>query len=239
MSKTYTCMQDAFIKNITLPLIIALTGIYLLIALTHSATASPIQELSSKILLQRAISADLAGRPQQARVIYDNIKDREISDIAAVPSAINLVAMGRLSDAQNTFTDISINGRQRDKDYAQLWLLWLTARQWSDTPISLQKELQRRVQSYTWQYPWEQDIAKLYMGEGSPEALLTAIDNWNTLDTIKKDAFTEGLFFAGGYLQYVKHAPQEAAALFNKNRTRLNKTSLEQPLIIQELLALK
>lgn len=227
------------IYNLSMMLFVSIAGIYLLLAPFHSVAASPVRPSPPTILLQQAMSEDHAGRPQQARAIYDSIKDSEKSGIEAVPSAINLAAIGRFADAQNAFTDISINGKPRDKDYAQLWLLWLTARQWSDTQISLQKELQRRVQSYTWQYPWEQDIARLYMGEGSPEALLAAINNWNTLDTIKKDAFTEGLFFAGGYLQYVKHVPEKAAELFNKNKTRLNKTSLEQPLIVQESLALK
>ena len=239
MSKIYIKKQNPFIIKIILSLIIAMGGIYLPIASSCSAAASSAQAPSPDILLQRAINADLAGRPQQARAIYDHINHSEMSGIASVSSAVNLVTLGRFSDAANAFTDISINGKKRDQDYAQLWLLWLTARQWPDTQLSLQKELQHRVQSYVWQYPWEQDIARLYAGEGSPEALLAAINNWNIPDSIKKDAFTEGLFFAGGYLQYVKHAPQEAAALFNKNRTRLNKTSLEQPLIVQEFSANK
>ncbi|WP_347254698.1 hypothetical protein [Leminorella grimontii] len=185
-----------------------------------------------------AINDDLSGRNKEARSIYDRLKISEMATVSAVPSAINYAALGQYDDAMKAFRMLSSSANARERDYARLWQLWLTAKQWKGTRAELTHNLKKQAVNYKWQLPYQQEIAQLYIGKGSEDSVFQSIENWNVEEAVKKDALTEATFFVGGYLQHVKQDIDRTRALFNANQSKLNSVSLERPFIDRECIAL-
>lgn len=83
-----------------------------------------------------------------------------------------------------------------------------------------------------------QSIAKLYVGQETIENVFNSVSTQGSDETLRKDALTEATFFAGGYLQNVKHDNAAALRLFNDNLNKLNSVSLERPFIDRECASL-
>lgn len=191
------------------------------------------QEMYSAVF-QQAISDDLAGYPQSARKAYDLLQDTEFSTKITIPSAVNLVALSQFDAAKKAFTEIAMGKNVQEAQYANLWLLWLTARTWSGSSATLQKYLSTSAMKYPPSSPCHQAITDLYAGNGSVEAVFSAVrTSHGTSPLQQKDALTEATFFTGSYLQYVQHNNKEALQLYKREQTLLNSTSLESPLINQ------
>lgn len=201
----------------------------------NKVTASVID---SKLVFDQALNDYFAGRYSDAQKGYNRLKDTDYHGVSAVPAAINAIAQTQYSDAQKSFAEIKKGSSQRDKEYAQLWNLWLTAKQWKGSNEELNKELKRQVESQTWHLPFEKSIAGLYAGRETVESVFDAVSALTADAALHQDALTEATFFAGGYLQNVKHDNAAAKQLFNDNLNKLNSVSLERPLIDRECAAL-
>ena len=179
-----------------------------------------------------AVANDLTGYPQVARKDYDLLKGTELETQSATPSAINLAVLNQFDAAKAAFGKIAAAKSTQEAQYANLWQLWLTARTWTGSPASLQKQLAKTAAKYHFTYPRYQAIANLYAGKGSPEAIFSAVKSMPEDSLLAKgDAYTEATFFTGSYLQYVAHNNNAALKLYEREQVHLNNTSLEKPLI--------
>lgn len=191
------------------------------------------QANDESVQFKQAIAFDLSGQPLLARRIYDQLKTPDLKSLAAVPSAINLAALGKYPESAAAFSAIEKSANLRDKEYAQLWSLWLTSRQWKGTPQALAQHNSQYVKTHNWHLPWEEMIAQLYAGKITEKELMASINKMMFKDANKKDALTEGIFFAEGYLQYIKHDPKQARDLFKQYQFALHSNSLERPLLLK------
>lgn len=179
-----------------------------------------------------AVANDLTGFPKVARQGYDALRGTELEAESATPSAINLVALNQFGAAKKAFGNIATVKKTQEEQYANLWQLWLTARTWTKSPAALQKQLTKDAAKYHFTYPRYQAIAALYAGKGTSDAIFTAVTSVPGASLLATgDAYTEATFFAGGYLQYVKHNNNAALQLYEREQIHLNNTSLEKPLI--------
>lgn len=216
--------------------VIALGGSVLTLPAMAQDKSRPITTLVSSAELQQqfeqAIADDLAGRPADARKIYDTLAGSVIRNQIAVPSAINLAALGKFDDAYRAFEKLTASLDTYEHDYACLWTLWLTARTAKDPSAKLNNSLSRMAGVIKLSAPWHQAIVNLYAGTGSVEAVFAAVAAMPGNDEQqRRNALTEATFFAGGYLQYVKHNGNAALQLYQREQNHLNSTSLELPLI--------
>lgn len=183
-------------------------------------------------LFQQAIADDLAGQNSEARKTYDALKGSDMSAQIAVPSAVNSVALGQFEAAKPAFDALATSPNTRERDYAHLWQLWLTARTYSGNPAPLKKELARQASGMNTRSPSQQALVRLYAGTGSTDAVFAAIAAMPGTDELqRRDALTEATFFIGGYLQYVARNNKAALELYEREQSQLNNTSLENPLI--------
>lgn len=192
----------------------------------------------NKAIFSQALADYFANRNNEAKIGYDRLKNTDYAAFSAVPIAMNLVALGQYSQAKKAFAELKRSENQRDKEYAQLWELWLTAKQWKGSDKDLKKELNRLVNAQIWHLPFEKSIAGLYAGRETVESVFDAVSAFNADAAQHQDALTEAIFFAGGYLQNVKHDNAAARQLFNDNLNKLNSVSLERPFIDRECAAL-
>ena len=198
-------------------------------AITVSA---PKTHQEREALFQRAVADDLAGRNAAARKAWDALKGSDMAAQIAVPSAVNLAALGQFDAANDAFDAISLGSDAREKDYARLWQLWLTARTYVGKPAGLKKELAILASGMNVRSPNQQAIIRLYSGQGSTEAVFAAIAALPGTDELRRrDALTEATFFTGSYLQFVTRNKKAALELYERELKQLNSTSLERPLI--------
>ncbi|MCK7230000.1 hypothetical protein L8P27_19540 [Enterobacter asburiae] len=197
-----------------------------------------VQDTDGTALFNQALDDYFSGRNHEAQLGFERLKKSRIAAVSAVPAAVNLVALGQYSDAQKAFADIKSNASVRDREYAQLWELWLTAKQWKGNDKALDKELKRLVYSQTWHLPYEKAIAGLYTGRETVDSVFSTVSAFNADPALQQDARAEATFFAGGYLQNVKHDSASAKQLFNDNLNKLNSVSLERPFIDRECASL-
>lgn len=203
---------------------------------TNTASMTYEQRMS---LFQQAVSNDLVGRHSEARKTYDELKNSDISQIIAVPSAVNLVALDRFSEAHRAFNALTKSQNARDRDYARLWLLWLTARRGTGNPHQLEKSLRDMAGGLQATALYQQEIINLYAGKGGVDAVFAAVSAMPDASEIQRtDALTEATFFTSGYLRYVKHDSSAAKDLLQKKSHQLSSVSLEIPLITREKAAL-
>lgn len=215
-----------------------LSGNYCLASVKAVDVAPSVKAINSKDIFNQAIDDYFAGRYTTAQAGYDRLKGTDYVALSAVPSAINFVAQDNFPEAKRIFSEIKASPNVRDREYAQLWELWLTAKQWSGSNKELNKELTRLVDSQTWHLPHEKALASLYAGRGTVDSVFSAVSAFDADAVQKQDAMTEATFFAGGYLQNVKHDNAAAKQLFNDNLNKLNSVSLERPLIDRDCAAL-
>lgn len=219
--------------------IIIATSYLALPAIANGAPASITQNLSAPAthqtrvaLFNQAIADDLSGHNQAARKVYDDLMGSDMSAEIAVPSAINLVALGKFDAADQAFNRLAASADARVSDYAHLWQLWLTARTHAGKPASLKKELAILTSGMNASSPSQQALVRLYAGKGSTDAVFAAIATMHGTDELqRRDALTEATFFTGGYLQYVTRDNKAAHELYEREQNQLNSTSLELPLI--------
>lgn len=217
---------------------LAVFGHYAMASEPTSDKKSVINVADNKAIFNQAINDYFSGRNSEAKKGYERLNDTDYAAISAVPAAVNLVAMGQYSQAQKAFMDIKSSSSVRDREYAQLWDLWLTVKQWKGSDKELNKELKRLVYSQTWHLPFEKSIAGLYAGRETVDSVFSAVSAFNADAAQQQDARAEATFFAGGYLQNVKHNSASAKQLFNDNLNKLNSVSLERPFIDRECASL-
>ncbi|WP_313080568.1 hypothetical protein [Atlantibacter sp.] len=194
--------------------------------------------IDGKALFEQAVNDYFSGRYKEAKLEFNQLRKTDYAGVSAVPAAVNLVAMGQNANAQKAFSRIKKSTNVREKQYAQLWELWLTAKQWRGNDKDLNKKLIRLVNSQNWQPSYMQAIARLYAGQETIDSVFNSISSQGLDEALRKDALTEATFFAGGYLQNVKHDNAAARQLFNGNLNKLNSVSLERPFIDRECAAL-
>lgn len=203
---------------------------------TNTASMTHEQRMS---LFQQAVSNDLVGQHAEARKIYDALKNSDISANIAVPSAVNLVALDRFSEARRAFNALAKSANTRDRDYARLWQLWLTARRGTANPQQLEKSLRAMAGGLQATASYQQEIINLYAGKSSVDAVFAAVSAMPDASELQRtDALTEATFFTSGYLRYVKHDSPAAKDLLQKKSHQLSSVSLEIPLITREKAAL-
>ncbi len=201
-------------------------------------SASTTVVVESKTTFEHAVDDYFAGRYGEAKKAFDKLRKTDYASVSAVPAAVNLAAMGNYSSAQKAFSRLTKSANVREKEYAQLWQLWLTAKKWRGSNKELNKKLERLVNAQDWQPSYMKNIAKLYAGQETIESVFNSISTQVLDEALRKDALTEATFFAGGYLQNVKHDNAAAMQLFNGNLNKLNSVSLERPFIDRECAAL-
>lgn len=199
---------------------------------SHAADSAPKAHEARVALFQQAVADDLTGKNSSARGAWDALKDTDVAEQSAVPSAINLVALGQFDAAEKAFDALAVNHDARVSDYARLWQLWLTARTHTGTSTSLKKTLARMASPMNVSSSSQQALVRLYAGKGSIDAAFAAIAAMPGTDELqRRDALTEITFFTGGYLQYVARDNKAALQLYEREQNQLNSTSLETPLI--------
>lgn len=217
---------------------LVMLGNYAMASDYTSSKTPEMQIIDTKSVFSQAVNNYFSGRNREALERYERLKNTDYAVYSAVPAAINLVALEQYSAAQKAFAEIKHSSIVRDREYSQLWELWLTAKQWKGSNKALNKELKRLVNTYTWQLSFEKSIAGLYAGQETVDSVFSTVTTFNADATLQQDARAEATFFAGGYLQNVKHDNAAAKQLFNDNLSKLNSVSLERPLIDRECASL-
>lgn len=189
-------------------------------------------------IFQQALADDAAGRHEQARKWFDALQGTELQVESAVPSAVNLAAIGRFADAKRAFGELAKSTDVRVSSYAKFWQLWLIARTHSGKSSVLQKRLVAPAKDIQAKDGSAKALAALYAGKGSVNEVFAAIDAKHfSSEVLRQDARAEAAFFVGGYLQYVR---QDKTAALNLYRRELPfaSASIERPLIKQAMAAL-
>ncbi|MEB0951060.1 hypothetical protein [Citrobacter sedlakii] len=215
-------------------ILISASAIFGNYAYATSEAPRAIQEkdyFNGQVIFNQALDDYFADRNREAMKGFNRLKGTDYAQVSAVPYAINLVALGKYSQAKKSFSNLKNSTLVREREYAQLWELWLTAKEWKGSNILLGKTLQRLVSAQNWHPSYMQTIAGLYAGQETVENVFRAVDALSSDPALRKDAFTEATFFAGEYLQNVKHDSAAAKQLFNANLSKLNSVSLERPFI--------
>ncbi|MNZ80357.1 hypothetical protein D3C78_989870 [compost metagenome] len=162
----------------------------------------------------------------------------ELESLAAVPSAVNLVALERYAEAKAAFASLANSANERDASYAQLWLLWLSARTQAGKPADIQKHLAAQAVGFAPRGSAQQALIALYRGKGSVEAVFDAVNSMAFSDELqRRDARTEAAFFAGGYLQYARQDKPAALRLYQRELPNAS-ASIERPLLTQAIATL-
>ncbi|WP_130617544.1 hypothetical protein [Dyella amyloliquefaciens] len=197
--------------------------------------AARIAPEDARVSFEQALVDDASGRPQEARKRYDLLKSTPMAAAAAVPSAVNLVALGRFDDARNAFALLAASQDAYLSGYAQLWQLWLDARSYRGDVAPLREKLARATVGVRAANAQQQALLNLYAGQGSVDAVFAAIDASTPENSLqRKDARTEAALFAGGYLQYVLRDKAAAQRLYRRELPQSG-ASVERPLIQQSI----
>lgn len=209
----------------------------LLINGENEAAESMLQQVSAvdrndpSVIFEQAMLDDAAGRHDRARKGYDRLQAGPLARAAAVPSAVNLVALNRFAQARKAFAVLATSQNAYEAGYSQLWQLWLTARTHKGKSAVLRAKLATAAAQIKPATPQQHALAELYAGKGSVDAVFAAIDGMGLVDPLqRRDARTEAAFFAGGYLQYVRRDSPAARRLYQQELSQPS-ASIERPLI--------
>lgn len=196
---------------------------------------------SQTAIFHSALAADAAGHHLPARRQFDALG--KISPLAesAVPSAVNLVLLGRYDEAGEAFAELATGGNARDAEYARLWQLWLVARTSKSSEERNNKLEQLGAGSFSFTQPRYRAIRDLYLAAGAPDQVFDMIGSAPAAEQSELqwgDARAEAAFFVGGYLQYVR---QDSAAALKIYRRELHyaEYSLERPLLEKAIRSLQ
>lgn len=203
----------------------AVAGLGFLLLLCMPFAYATAEQVSAQVLFQGALADQAAGRHQQAREGFDALQETELREISAVPSAVNLVSLGRYREAQTAFAALASGANPRDAEYATLWQLWLAARDSQASPA-----VQQHVTTSRLQQPHYRAIRDLYNGSGTPGAVFAAVDALPVDDALRRDARAEAGFFIGGYYQFVRNDSKAALRIYQRGAL-LSEASLEGPLL--------
>jgi hypothetical protein len=217
-----------------------LTAAIFLLYLSSVAWASDTPHLKTDQLREvfnQALADDGAGQHQRARAWYDALKGTELATESAVPSAVNLVALGRLDEARKAFGDIASGGDPRDATYAQLSLLGLTARTWTGKPALLRQQLATQAAGLQGNDLLHQRLFDLYAGKASVEQVMDIALAMGGNEAMLADRQAEAGYFAGLWQQYGQQDSLAAAKLYQFASTHAS-ASIERPLLEQAQAAL-
>ncbi|MCJ1888071.1 hypothetical protein LNN38_24680 [Pseudomonas sp. LA21] len=185
-------------------------------------------------IFTQALADDGAGEHQRARAWYDALQGTSLAGESAVPSAVNLVVLGRYDEARKAFGLIASNGNARDAAYAQLSLLGLTARNWQGKPADLRKQLATQAAGLRGNDLLHQRLFDLYAGKASVEQAQDVAQAMGGNDAALSDRLAETGYFTGLWQQYVQKDPAAAAKLYQQALPHAS-ASIERPLIEQAL----
>jgi hypothetical protein len=195
--------------------------------------ASAIAQQDLRAAFDQALVDDASGQPIEARKRYDLLRGTEMEHAAAVPSAVNLVVLGRFNDARKAFLTLAGDADPSEAIYAQLWGLWLDARTWRGDLDSLRKKLARDTVGLRASDAYQQALLNLYAGQGSVDAVFAAIEATMPKNSAKWcDARGKAAVFVGGYLQYALGDTARARSLYRRELPQSG-ASMERPLIQQ------
>lgn len=182
----------------------------------------------------QALADDGAGEHQRARAWYDALQGTELAAESAVPSAVNLVALGHYNDARKAFGAIASTGSARDAAYAQLSLLALTARTWTGDSADLRKQLATQAEGLRGNDLLHQRLFDLYAGKASIEQAMDVAQAMGGSESALNDRLAETGYFAGLWQQYVQRDSAAAQRLYQQALARAA-ASIERPLLEQAL----
>lgn len=182
----------------------------------------------------QALADDASGEHQRARSWYDALQGTDLAAESAVPSAVNLVALGRYDEARKAFGKIASGGNARDAAYAQLSLLALTARTWSGTPADLRRQLATQAAGLRGNDLLHQRLFDLYAGKASVEQAMDVAQAMGGNEAVLNDRLTETGYFTGLWQQYVQKDSAAAVKLYQQAQAHAA-ASIERPLIEQAL----
>ncbi|WP_315809269.1 hypothetical protein [Pseudomonas sp. C9-3] len=189
------------------------------------------------VIFEKALLDDTEGLHEHARIGYDRLQLGPLASSVAVPSAVNLVAVGQFKQAATAFKQLSISQDSYVAGYAQLWELWLLAAQKGGSAYhrELLAEASSGIRPAS---PQQNAIRQLYAGEGSVDAVFSAIESMHFTDSLQeRTARSEAAFFCGGYLQYVLNDYPAAMRLYQRELAEPG-ASIERPLIKKALISI-
>lgn len=196
-----------------------------------------------RALAEQAFIEDANGRHVRARQFYDALKGSDQAAVIAVPSAVNLAALGRFDQARKAFANLQkTSPNPQIKAYAGLWTLWLSARNASDggakpdATRALVQQLARGIKPVTEQ---QRGLVALYQGKTDSSAVFAAIDALQAPDAVKRDLRSEAGLFAGAYLDYVRQDHAGALRVYQRALDQSRPAAIERPLLIQSSRALE
>lgn len=190
------------------------------------------------VIFEQALLDDAQGRHEPARKNYDHLQAGPLANAAAVPSAVNLVAVGQFKQAGKAFEQLSASQDSYVAGYAQLWQLWLAARARPGSSAVHRAKLAEAASRIRAASPQQEAIGQLYAGEGSVGEVFAAIDRMSFSDPLqRRNARSEAAFFAGGYLQYVRRDYPAAMRLYQQELSQPG-ASIERPLLAKALASL-
>lgn len=200
--------------------------------LDHAKLIAP-QDL--RITFEQALVDAASGHPSEARKRFDLLQGTALERAAAVPSAVNLAALGRFDDARKAFMALAGSADTLEASNAQLWQLWLDARTWRGDLATLREKLARDTVGLRAGNAQQQALLNLYAGQGSVDEVFATIDaSMPDNSERRRDARIEAAFFAGGYLQYVVDDTAAAQRLYWREITQSG-ASVERSLIQESI----
>ncbi|WP_236173516.1 hypothetical protein [Pseudomonas pseudonitroreducens] len=197
----------------------------------------------TRALAEQAFLEDANGRHMRARQFYDALKDSDQAAVIAVPSAVNLTALGRFDQAQRAFADLQKRSPSPQvKAYAGLWSLWLGARGASDSglkPEAAKARVQKLARAIKPVTPQQSALVALYLGKTDSAAVFAEIDALQAPEAVKRDLRSEAGLFAGAYLDYVRQDHQGALRTYQLALGQSRPAAMERQLLIQSSRALE
>lgn len=182
----------------------------------------------------QALADDGAGEHERARAWYEALQGTELAAESAVPSAVNLVVLGRYDEARKAFGVIASTGNARDAAYAQLSLLALTARTWTGDPADLRRQLSTQATGMRGNDLLHQRLFDLYAGKASIEQAMDVAQAMGGNEAALNDRLAETGYFTGLWQQYVQRDSAAAQKLYQRALAHAA-SSIERSLIQQAL----
>lgn len=204
-----------------------LTFLYFCVATFVSASSNENHQYES---FQLGIRHDLAGKPELARKLYDDlIKRNTILDGLKVASAINMYSLGNEKEAFSLFEELTTDNNQNDSEYAALWGLLSIAKRDSN---GKEKKLKEYSKNHIFNTPYRAYLAEMFSGNMSPNETLVKIKEIHFPSiAMRNDAITTSVFFISSYMIHVKRDHLGAKDIIEKEKANFFHESLERPLM--------
>ncbi|MDN6860105.1 hypothetical protein QO207_26245 [Pseudomonas sp. CAN2814] len=197
----------------------------------------------TRALAEQGFIEDAGGRHMRARQFYDALKGSDQAAVIALPSAVNLAALGRFEQAGKAFAQLQKSSPNPQlQAYAGFWNLWLSARQASDAgvkPDVVKARVAKLARSIKPVDEHQRAMLALFQGKSDSSAVFAQIDGLQAPDAVKRDLRTEAGLFAGGYLDYVRQDHAGALRLYERALQQSRPTAMERPQLIQSSRALQ